>query len=95
MSHSLFPVPQVSVAVTLEEVGGPSPEQHPHPILTLCTHSPGLNLRRLLWLLQHQLLWQQLQCCANDFIAQRHAISRPSGREQGSPGLQVKLRQPR
>lgn len=69
MSHSLFPVPQVSVAVTLEEVGSPSPEQHLHPIFTLCTHSPGLNFKLLLWLLQHQLLRQQLQRCANDFIA--------------------------
>ena len=94
VSHSLFPVLEVSVAVTLQEVGSPSPEQHRHLILTLRTHTPGLSLTRLLWILQHQPLWQQVQCRVDDFIAKRHAICRPPGHEQGSTSLQVKLRQP-
>ncbi|TNN54969.1 hypothetical protein EYF80_034837 [Liparis tanakae] len=79
----------VSVAVTLEEVGSPHPEHHPHPVSPLCTQSPGPSLTLLLRLFQHHFPGQQLQRRSDDFIAQRHAICGTAGHEQGSASLQV------
>lgn len=93
MSRSLFPVSHMCVTVTLEEVGSSSPQYHPHPLLLLWINSSSFTL--FLFFLQHQLLWQQLQRQTDDLVAQRHAISRPLGHEQGSARLQVELKQPR
>lgn len=93
VSRSLFPVSQMCVTVTLEQVGSSSPHYHPHPLLLLWINSSSFTL--FLLFLQHQLLWQQLQCQTDDLVAQRHAISRPLGHEQGSARLQVELEQPR
>lgn len=92
VSHSLFPVSRMCVTVTLEQVGSSSPQYHPHPLLIWINSS---SFTPFLFFLQHQLLWQQLQHQTDDLVAQRHAISRPLGHEQGSARLQVELRQPR
>lgn len=93
VSHSLFRVSHMCVTVTLEQIGSSSPQYHPHPLLLLWINSSSFTL--FLLFLQHQLLWQQLQRQTDDLVAQRHAISRPLGHEQGSARLQVELKQPR